>query len=49
MQAAVQELSEKQQLCFIDVHVRQGIRKDMPKLQINHQEQKRDLMISLKK
>lgn len=32
---------------FIDVHVRQGIRKDMPKLNINHKAQKEALMENL--
>ena len=49
LQAAVQELSEKKHLCLIDVHVRQGIRKDMPKLQIQHLEQKECLMSILQK
>ena len=34
---------------FIDVHVRQGIRSDMPKLNIDHKAQKRTLMEKLKK
>lgn len=34
---------------FIDVHVRQGIRNDMPKLDINHKAQKQALMQTLKK
>lgn len=34
---------------FIDVHVRQGIRSDMPKLDINHKAQKLALMQTLKK
>lgn len=34
---------------FIDVHVRQGIRSDMPKLNINHKAQKKALMEELKK
>ena len=49
LQFVVKKLTAEQQLCFIDVHVRQGIRKDMPKLQINHQELKQGLMNSLKK
>lgn len=49
LQAAVQELSDKNHLCLIDVHVRQGIRKDMPKLSIDHKAQKKDLMESLMK
>lgn len=34
---------------FIDVHVRQGIRSDMPKLNIDHKAQKKALMEELKK
>ena len=34
---------------FVDVHVRQGIRNDMPKLNINHKAQKNALMEELKK
>lgn len=34
---------------FIDVHVRQGIRADMPKLGIDHKAVKRELMETLKK
>ena len=34
---------------FIDVHVRQGIRSDMPKLNIDHKAQKKALMETLKK
>lgn len=34
---------------FIDVHVRQGIRSDMPKLNIDHKAQKMALMETLKK
>ena len=34
---------------FIDVHVRQGIRSDMPKLGIDHKAVKRELMENLKK
>lgn len=33
---------------FIDLHVRQGIRNDLPKLSIDHKKQKTDLMDSLK-
>ena len=36
LQSVIQKQSEKKQLCFIDVHVRQGIRKDMPTLGISH-------------
>ena len=34
---------------FIEVHVRQGIRPDMPKLDINHKAQKEALMALLRK
>ena len=34
---------------FIDVHVRQGIRSDMPKLDIDHKAVKNELMQNLKK
>lgn len=34
---------------FVDIHVRQGIRADMPKLNINHKAQKSALMETLKK
>lgn len=34
---------------FVDVHVRQGIRPDMPKLNIDHKGQKEALMNQLKK
>ncbi len=40
LQNAVREMVHSDKLSFIDVHVRQGIRKDMPKLGINHQEMK---------
>lgn len=44
LQSAVKELDAQCGLAFIDVHVRQGIRKDMPKLGINHKEAKEALM-----
>lgn len=43
----VQQFSEKGGLAFADMHVRQGIRKDMPKLQIDHQAQKNNLIKTL--
>ena len=43
LQATIHDMAEKSALSFIDVHVRQGIRKDMPKLGINHIEMKENL------
>lgn len=45
--AVVQMLADKH-LSFIDVHVRQGIRGDMPGLKIDHQNAKEDLMNHIK-
>ena len=44
LRKCVQQFSEKGGLTFADMHVRQGIRKDIPKLQIDHQKQKNDLI-----
>ena len=44
LQSAIQELLAKKHLSLIDVHVRQGIRKDMPKLGVIHSQVKCDLM-----
>ena len=44
LKTMVEILAEADKPGFIDVHVRQGIRKDMPKLDINHQEQKKQLI-----
>lgn len=44
LRKCAQQFSEKGGLTFADMHVRQGIRKDMPKLQIDHQKQKNDLI-----
>ncbi len=43
----VEQFSQKGGLTFADMHVRQGIRKDMPKLQIDHQAQKNNLIKTL--
>lgn len=43
----IDEFSKENKPCFIDLHVRQGIRKDMPKLDIDHIESKKALMILL--
>ena len=47
LQALVKEHKNIDRPLFIDVHVRQGIRKDMPKLNIDHKAQKRALMENL--
>lgn len=49
LQKAVKQLAESNHLSFLDVHVRQGIRKDMPGLKIEHQHAKTALMNYLKK
>lgn len=49
LQQAVKDLAEGNRLSFIDVHVRQGIRKDMPGLKIDHQTAKESLMNQLLK
>lgn len=49
LQTAVKSLDSANHLAFVDVHVRQGIRKDMPKLNINHKEEKKALQSLLKK
>ena len=41
---AVKVLSKKEGPKFIEIHVRQGIRKDMPKLNIDHKEMKNQLI-----
>lgn len=48
VQNAVKTLPNNEMPTFIDVHVRQGIRKDMPKLSIDHQPAKEALMNHLK-
>lgn len=49
LQKAVKQMAESNHLSFVDVHVRQGIRKDMPGLNIKHQQAKVSLMDYLKK
>lgn len=49
LKTMVEILSVADKPAFIDVHVRQGIRKDMPKLGIDHKSVKRELMVTLKK
>ena len=49
LQNAISQMAECNHLSFIDVHVRQGIRKDMPGLKIEHQSAKEELMNSLVK
>ena len=44
LQEAVKRLPHAEMPTFIDVHVRQGIRKDMPKLDIEHRAAKNALM-----
>jgi phosphonopyruvate decarboxylase len=49
LRSVINVLSEYGKPVFLDVHVRQGIRKDVPKLDIDHQGQKKQLMEELKK
>jgi len=49
LQDAVRTLPDGISPAFFDVFVRQGIRKDMPKLSINHQSDKKSLMENLLK
>lgn len=49
LQAIVKDYKKEEMPLFIDVHVRQGIRSDMPKLNIDHKAQKIALMETLKK
>lgn len=49
LQKAVKQLADSNHLSFLDVHVRQGIRKDMPGLKIEHQHAKSALMNYLNK
>lgn len=44
LQKAVKQLADNNHLSFLDVHVRQGIRKDMPGLKIEHKPAKEALM-----
>jgi len=38
LQSTVKDYSGMDKPCFVDVHVRQGIRNDMPKLEVKHKE-----------
>lgn len=49
LQNIISDYSKGDMPLFVDVHVRQGIRADMPKLNINHKAQKAALMEALKK
>lgn len=49
LQKIIRENKNKEMPLFIDVHVRQGIRSDMPKLSIDHKAVKNELMRNLKK
>lgn len=49
LQQIVRESQSGEMPLFIDVHVRQGIRSDMPKLGIDHKAVKNELMQNLKK
>lgn len=48
LQAILKDYKKGEMPLFIDVHVRQGIRSDMPKLNIDHKKQKEVLMANLK-
>ena len=47
LQAILKDYKKNDMPLFVDVHVRQGIRKDMPKLNIDHKAQKEALMKNL--
>lgn len=47
LQAFIKDFKKGEMPQFVDVHVRQGIRSDMPKLNINHKAQKEALMKNL--
>ena len=49
LQAILKDYKKNDMPLFVDVHVRQGIRKDMPKLNIDHKAQKEALMKNLMK
>lgn len=49
LQAIVKDYKKEDMPLFMDVHVRQGIRSDMPKLNIDHKAQKKALMEILKR
>ena len=48
LQNALKSINSKKCMSFVDVHVRQGIRSDMPKLSIDHKAQKKALMETLR-
>ena len=49
LQSIIREYQNSEMPLFVDVHVRQGIRPDMPKLNIDHKAQKVALMETLNK
>lgn len=49
LQDALKRFVTEKKMAFIDVHVRQGIRSDMPKLGIDYKAVKKELMENLKK
>ena len=49
LQSIIRKYQKAEMPLFVDVHVRQGIRADMPKLGIDHKAVKRELMETLKK
>ena len=49
LQAILKDYKKGDMPLFVDVHVRQGIRSDMPKLNIDHKAQKKALMKTLMK
>ena len=49
LQLALKSMCDSEKPVFIDIHVRQGIRKDMPKLSIDHRQAILDLMSSFEK
>ena len=49
LQAIIRDFVPEEMPLFVDVHVRQGIRSDMPKLNIDHKAQKDALMNNLTK
>lgn len=49
LQRILSELRNGEMPLFLDVHCRQGIRSDMPKLGINHKDVKKELMETLKR
>jgi phosphonopyruvate decarboxylase len=47
IQDALTSLESSKKPKFLDIHIKQGIRKDMPKLDVNHKSLKEDLMRNL--